>query len=82
MDYPDDSGLPSGLPAPSALRILAAHLAAQLPTEEALSLVKRKEYPLIHELAGYHEAVDAINAIAEQLEEAAREAQKAQGLSL
>jgi hypothetical protein len=82
LDYPDDSGLPAGLPSPESIRRLAAHLALQCPVDEALSLAHRKEYPLIHELAGFHDAVQTLQAIADQLDAAEREAQQAQGLHL
>jgi hypothetical protein len=82
VDYPDDSGLPAGLPSPESIRRLAAHLARQLPAEDALALARRKEYPLIHELSGYHDAVAALEDIADQLDDSERVAQKAQGVLL
>lgn len=81
--YRDEAtGLPVGLPSPTELRILAAHLAESLPAVEALDLARRKEYPLIHELAGYHDALDSIRGIADTLEQAELEAQGAESDSL
>lgn len=73
-----DSDLPAGLPSPTELRTLAQHLDDQMPAAEALGLVKRKEYPLIHELAGFHEAIDAIRALADELDALEAEAREGQ----
>jgi hypothetical protein len=82
LDYPDDSGLPANLPSPESIRRLAAHLAREVPVDDALALVRRKEYPLIHELSGYHDAVAALHDIADQLDDAERDSQKAQSVHL
>lgn len=82
LDYPDASGLPANLPSPESIRRLAAHLAREVPVDDALSLVRRKEYPLIHELSGYHDAVAALHDIADQLDDAERDAQQAQSVHL
>lgn len=63
-----DSDLPAGLPSPRELRVLAAYLTEALPAGEALALARRKDYPLIHELAGYHDAIASIQAVADELD--------------
>jgi len=75
LDFKDESGIPANLPSPRELRVLALHLEQTMPPTEALSLAQAKRYELIHELAGYHDAIASIRNVADVLEEAERTAQ-------
>ncbi|SEJ85086.1 hypothetical protein SAMN03159494_03574 [Achromobacter sp. NFACC18-2] len=76
--------LPPNLPGSQEIRTLAAYLASLVPADSALALVQAKDYTGAHELSGYHEAIQALRDIADNVDAANEEAQAqaTQGTSL
>lgn len=65
-----DDRLPLGIPGSYELRVLADYLNFLTPAEDALALVRARDYTAAHELAGFHEALTAIRGIADQVDKA------------
>lgn len=75
MEQPD--GLPPGLPGSAEIRRLADVLAVQCPLESVHSLIQVKDYTACHELAGFHEAIQSLRDLADNVDAANEEAEKA-----
>lgn len=80
----EEGELPANLPGSQEIRQLADYLAALVPADSALSLVRAKDYTAAHELSGYHEAIQTLRDIADNVDAANEEAQAqaTQGASL
>jgi hypothetical protein len=50
--------------------VLADYLNFLTPAEDALALVRARDYTAAHELAGFHEALSVIRDIADQVDKA------------
>lgn len=79
-----EGGLPGGLPGSQEIRVLASYLAALVPADSSMPLIRSKDYTGAHELCGYHEAIQTLRDIADNVDAANEEAQAqaTQGTSL
>jgi hypothetical protein len=75
VEQPDT--LPPGLPGSLEIRRLADVLAVQCPADAVHALVQAKDYTGCHELTGFHEAIQALRDLADNVDAANEEAAQA-----
>lgn len=73
----DPDGLPPGLPGSAEIRRIADVLAHQCPVDAVHALIQAKDYTACHELAGFHEAIQTLRDIADNVDAVNDEATKA-----
>lgn len=78
----DEGDIPANCPSPTDLRTVGSWLARQYPLESLLDLIRSKDYTAAHELTGAHDAIQAIFQLADDLDEAQRDAAQAEEVSL
>ena len=84
MSGKDSDDIPANCPSSQDLRTISSWLLSQYPVTDALDMIRARDYPLAHELAGVHDAIEAISTLADNLDEAQKDedAKTDQGVTL